>query len=235
MEPTATLFRDDAYLQRCEARVLAVSEDGVVLDRTVFYPLGGGQPGDTGQLLLADGSSTMISDTLKGDAGTILHRLGEGTVPAVGDLVTAVLDWDRRYAHMRMHTALHLLGAVLHYPVTGGSVGAERSRLDFDLQDGVDKDAVTEALNALVAADHPVTTSWITDAELEAQPELVRTMSVSPPRGVGRVRLLEIQGVDLQPCGGTHVRRTGEIGPLLVSKVEKKGQRNRRVAIVFAT
>jgi misacylated tRNA(Ala) deacylase len=234
MAETEALFRDDAYLQQCEARVISVVDGGLVLDRTVFYPLGGGQPGDTGTLLLPDDRTLAITGTRKGDGGHIVHEFApDATAPDPGTPVTVRLDWDRRHAHMRMHTALHLLGAVLQFPVTGGSIGAARSRLDFDMQDTVDKDAVTAALNALIEADHAVTTRWITDADLAAQPELIRTLSVKPPSGAGRVRLLEIAGVDLQPCGGTHVQRTGEIGPVLVAKVEKKGRHNRRVAIVF--
>jgi misacylated tRNA(Ala) deacylase len=231
---TTPLFRDDAYLRDCEAVVSAIVDGEIVLDQTVFYPLGGGQPGDSGRLILADGSAIGVVDTRKGDDGAILHVLDEGAAaPAVGTELRAELDWERRHAHMRMHTALHLLGVVLPFPVTGGSVGADRSRLDFDMQDAVDKEAVTEALNALIEADHGVSTRWITDEELDAQPELVRTLSVQPPRGAGRVRLLDIGGIDLQPCGGTHVRSTAEIGRVRVSKVEKKGRQNRRVAIVF--
>jgi misacylated tRNA(Ala) deacylase len=234
MTETALMFRDDAYVKSCAATVTRVSDHAVSLNQTIFYPLGGGQPGDTGSLTLADGSAMRVIDTRRGDQGAILHLLDHDVaLPEVGTQVTASIDWDRRHAHMRMHTALHLLGVVLRFPVTGGSVGADRSRLDFDMQDSVDKDAVTESLNSLIDADYAVTTRWITDAELDAQPELVRTLSVQPPRGAGRVRLLEIGGIDLQPCGGTHVQRTGEIGRVRVSKVEKKGRQNRRVAIVF--
>jgi misacylated tRNA(Ala) deacylase len=232
---TEPLFQQDAYLRSCEARVVEVGPDGVVLDRTVFYPLGGGQPGDTGVLRAADGREWRVADTRKGEAGRILHKLPEGVAPPVaGEAVEAALDWDRRHAHMRMHTALHLLGSVLRYGVTGGQVGAERSRLDFDTQDEIDKDRVTAAVNALVAADSAVSSTWITDEDLDRQPELVRTMSVQPPRGAGRIRLLDIAGVDLQPCGGTHVRSTAEIGPLVVTKVESKGRRNKRVYVALA-
>jgi len=231
---TEPLFQQDAYLRSCEARVVEAGPDGVVLDRTVFYPLGGGQPGDTGVLRAADGREWRVADTRKGEAGCILHKLEEGVAPpAAGEAVEAALDWDRRHAHMRMHTALHLLGSVLRYGVTGGQVGAERSRLDFDTQDEIDKDRVTAAINALVAADSAVSSTWITDEDLDRQPELVRTMSVQPPRGVGRIRLLDIAGVDLQPCGGTHVRSTAEIGPLVVTKVESKGRRNKRVYVAL--
>ncbi len=231
---TEALFRDDAYLRETSATVTACGDAGVVLDRTVFYPTGGGQPGDTGVLERADGSTLAVVDTRKGDGDAIVHVLADDAPrPDVGEALTARIDWQRRFRHMRMHTCLHLLGAVLPYGVTGGSIGAQRSRLDFDMQETVDKEAVAAGVNALIDGDHEVRTRWITDEELDAQPELIRTMSVKPPRGVGRVRLLEIVDVDLQPCGGTHVRRTGEIGRMRVGKVEKKGKRNRRVNILF--
>ena len=229
--PTEPLYREDAYLRRCSATVLAAANDAVVLDRTVFYAMGGGQPGDTGLLRMQD-RELLVADSRHGEDGAILHRVRPGSeLPGPGTPVEAVIDWERRYRHMRMHTALHLLGAVLPYGVTGGNIGAERSRLDFDMAETVDKDAVTAALQALVDANRPVSCRWISDEELEARPELVRTMSVQPPRGAGRVRLLEIEGVDLQPCGGTHLKATGEVGRVRVSKVEKKGKRNRRVYI----
>ena len=229
---TEQLFRDDAYLRDCSATVTTVTENAISLDRTVFYPMGGGQPGDTGRIEW-DGGAVDVVDTRYGD-GTILHLIADGTTPPpVGATVTASIDWDRRYRHMRMHTGLHLLGSVLQYGVTGGNIGAEKSRLDFDMQDTVDKESVTAALQALVAANHQVGSSWITDEELAAQPELVRTMSVQPPKGAGKVRLLEIEGVDLQPCGGTHLKSTSEVGQIRVSKVEKKGKHNRRVSIVL--
>lgn len=230
---TEPLFREDAYLQECNATVIRSEAGTIVLDRTVFYPAGGGQPGDTGTITW-DGGSTDIVDTRYGDGGTIQHVTAEGAaLPASGTTVQATLDWDRRYRHMRMHTALHLLGSVLQYGVTGGNISASKSRLDFDMEDTVDKDKVTAEVQALVAANHPVRCRWISDEELDAQPELVRTMSVQPPRGKGRVRLLEIEGVDLQPCGGTHLRSTGEVGRVQISKVEKKGRHNRRVSIVL--
>jgi misacylated tRNA(Ala) deacylase len=229
---TDPLFQQDAYLRSCQARVVESGPDGVVLDRTVFYPLGGGQPGDTGRLRAADGREWRVADTRKGEGGRILHKLETGvTPPGVGETLEAVIDWDRRHAHMRMHTALHLLGSVLRYGVTGGQIGAEKSRLDFDTQEEIDKDRVAAEVNALVVANHPVGSRWITDEELDRQPELIRTMSVQPPRGVGRIRLLDIAGVDLQPCGGTHVAATGEIGEVVVTKVESKGRRNKRVYI----
>jgi misacylated tRNA(Ala) deacylase len=228
---TKELFREDSYLKECDATVTEVRADGVVLDQTIFYPLGGGQPGDSGTLRW-DGGEAAVTDTRYGDGGAIVHRLAEGaTAPAAGTAVQCRLDWDRRYRHMRMHTAMHLLGAVLQYGVTGGNISAEKSRLDFDMEDTIDKEAVGAALARLVAADHPVSCRWITEEELDAQPELVRTMSVQPPRGKGSIRLLEIQGVDLQPCGGTHLRSTAEVGAVRIGKVEKKGKRNRRVNI----
>lgn len=231
MSMTETLFRDDAYLRECEATVLDTDEHAVVLDRTVFYAMGGGQPGDTG-ILRWTGGEARIVDTRYGDRGAIRHVLEDGAEPPpAGISVTAEIDWERRFRHMRMHTALHLLGAVLKYGVTGGNIGADRSRLDFDMEDTVDKDAVTAELRALVAANHTVSCRWITDAELAEQPDLVRTMSVQPPKNAGKVRLLDIEGVDLQPCGGTHLQSTGEVGDVAVTKVEKKGKHNRRVYI----
>jgi misacylated tRNA(Ala) deacylase len=232
---TDPLFQQDAYLRTCTAEVVAAGESGIVLDRTVFYPLGGGQPGDTGVLRAADGREWRVTDTRKGEAGRILHVLEAGaTPPGTGTAVEVSLDWDRRHAHMRMHTCLHLLGSVLRFGVTGGQIAADKGRLDFDTQEEIDKDAVTAAVNALVAANHAVRSMWITDEELDRQPELVRTLSVQPPRGAGRIRLLDIPGVDLQPCGGTHVASTGEIGPVAITKVENKGRRNKRVYIAFA-
>jgi misacylated tRNA(Ala) deacylase len=229
------LFQGDAYLKACEARVLECTAQGIELDRTIFYPLGGGQPGDTGWLRRADGYALRILDTRKGEAGSILHVPESGSHELkAGDEVRAEIDWERRYAHMRMHTALHLLGSVLRFGVTGGQIAADKSRLDFDTQEEIDRERVTAALNELIRTDTPVGSSWITDEELAAQPELIRTMSVRPPVGAGRIRLLEIPGVDLQPCGGTHVARTGEIGSVQVAKVENKGRHNKRVYISFA-
>jgi misacylated tRNA(Ala) deacylase len=234
MAPTEPLFQQDAYLRSCQAQVVEVLPEGVVLDRTVFYPLGGGQPGDTGVLRAGDCREWRVQDTRKGEGGRIVHQLGGGTAaPVAGDAVDAVLDWDRRYAHMRIHSCLHLLGSVLRYGVTGGQITAEKGRLDFDTQEDIDAERVTEAVNALIAADHPTRSNWITDEELDRQPELIRTMSVQPPRGAGRIRLLDIPGVDLQPCGGTHVARTGEIGRIAVTRVENKGRHNKRVYIAF--
>ena len=230
---TENLFREDSYLRECAATVVATDGESIALDRTVFYPLGGGQPGDTGTLSW-DGGSANIIDTRYGEDGAIRHLVAEGTeLPAEGCAVTATLDWDRRFLHMRMHTALHLLGSVLQYGVTGGNISATKSRLDFDMEDTIDKVKVNADLQALVTANHPINCRWITDADLDAQPDLIRTMSVQPPRGAGKVRLLEIEGVDLQPCGGTHLNSTGEVGQVSVGKVEKKGRRNRRVSIVL--
>lgn len=230
---TEILFRDDSYLRECQATVTASADDAVVLDRTIFYPTGGGQPGDTGRMSW-DGGNASIINTVYGDDGAIRHLMAEGdSLPDSGTSVNIEIDWDRRYRHMRMHTALHLLGSVLQYGVTGGSIGAEKSRLDFDMVDPVDKDAVNNALQSLVADDRPITCRWITEEELAAKPELVRTMSVQPPKGAGKIRLLEIEGVDLQPCGGTHLKSTGEVGAVRLGKVEKKGKHNRRVSIVL--
>jgi misacylated tRNA(Ala) deacylase len=230
---TEQLFRENSYLKECKATVTAVGENAIVLDQSVFYPMGGGQPGDTGEISW-DGGTTHIVDTRYGEDGEIRHLTEEGaSLPATGSAVTATLDWDRRYLHMRMHTALHLLGSVLQYGVTGGNISTTKSRLDFDMEDTVDKEQVTADLQALVAANHGVSHRWISDAELEAQPELVRTMSVQPPKGAGQVRLLEIENVDLQPCGGTHLKSTGEVGDIRIGKVEKKGRRNRRVSILL--
>ena len=238
---TLPLFRDDAYRPICEAEILAVNErGGIVLDRTVFYATSGGQPGDSGRLVV-DGVAVPIGAAVYGDdKAEIVHvPLTPEHLPQPGTFVQAEIDWPRRHRHMRMHTALHLLCALVPFPVTGGAIGAEESRLDFDISDAdaVDKDALTEGLNALVAADHPVTTRWITDEELQDNPGLVRTMSVKPPLGSGRVRLVAIGaggGVDLQPCGGTHVRSTGEIGRVAVTRIEKKGRQNRRIRLAFA-
>jgi misacylated tRNA(Ala) deacylase len=232
---TELAFRDDAYARSCEARVVAVNErGGVVLDRTVFYPTGGGQPGDSGVLRLADGSAVRIAATVKGEAADeVVHVLAEGeTAPPVGAAVTAEIDWEPRFKRMRAHTALHLLSAVLPFPVTGGQVSEGKGRLDFDMPEPpFDKEEIERRLNALVEAGRPVEPRWIDDAELAAKPELVKTMSVKPPMGQGRVRLIEVAGCDLQPCGGTHVRNTREIGRVAVTKIEKKGRINRRVAI----
>ena len=234
---TELVFRDDPYARSCEAVVTAVDERGIRLDRTVFYPTGGGQAGDRGRLRLADGREIEVVDTRKGDApDEVIHVPAEGApAPTVGSPVRAQLDWDRRHRLMRMHTCLHLLSAALPYPVTGGAVSDGKGRLDFDIPEAtLDKEEITAELNRLIAADHPVAPRWVTDDELAANPDLVKTMSVAPPTGHGRVRLIEIAGLDLQACGGTHVARTSEIGAVRVRKIEKKGRHNRRVSIVFA-
>ncbi len=235
---TETLFRSEPYARTCEAQVVAVNErGGIILDRTVFYPTGGGQPGDSGTVKLADGREIEIATTVKGGPedgdNAIVHVPAEGSaVPTAGDSVTAEIDWDRRHRHMRIHTCLHLLSSVLDYPVTGGQVGDGKGRLDFDIPEaGLDKEQITAELNRLIGEDHAVTTEWISDAELAAQPELVKTMSVQPPAGAGQVRLIRVEGHDLQPCGGTHVAQTAEIGAVTVTKIEKKGRQNRRVTV----
>src|SRR5947209_1888342 len=237
--PTDCLFREDAYLTSTPATVLGITEKGgIVVDRTCFYATSGGQPGDSGMLVTSAGefplATAVYNDQLKTE---IAHVPAEGVSerPAPGENVTLKLDWGPRYRRMRMHTALHLLSAVLPYPVTGGSVGEDDSRLDFDIPEaGLDKDEITAKLAAMIATNAAVMTRWIADAELEANPGLVKTMSVKPPMGSGRVRLVEIAGLDLQPCGGTHVRSTGEIGAVRVTQIEKKGKQNRRVRIGWA-
>lgn len=234
---TQDLFREDAQLRECDAALLRADERGLLLDRTVFYPQGGGQAGDAGTLTLPGGRELRIADTRKGEGGEILH------LPAAdqdlsgldaGVRVTARIDWTRRHAHMRFHTATHLLCALVPHPVDGCSITAGYARLDFHMSDPLDKDALTAGIARLVAEAHPVGHRWISDEELDANPTLVRSMSVLPPRGTGRVRLLEIDGVDLQPCGGTHVANTAEIGAVIVTKIEKKSAKTRRVVLGFA-
>jgi misacylated tRNA(Ala) deacylase len=232
---TETLYRTEPYLKEADAVVDAITpEGGIVLDRTIFYPTGGGQPGDAG-VLSWGGAEIGIATTVKGEGGAIVLIPGEAAgLPEVGERVLQSLDWDRRYRHMRVHTALHLLSVVIPLPVTGGAIATDKGRLDFDMPESPHaKEALEDALNDLVEADLPVIEDWITDEALEASPSLVKTMSVAPPRGQGRVRLIRIgtgeTQVDLQPCGGTHVARTGEIGRLRLGKIEKKGALNRRV------
>ncbi len=230
------IFRDDAYRKSCEATVLSADENGIRLDRTVFYPTGGGQPGDSGVLRLDGGGEVRIVEARKGaDHEDVVHVPEDGAaLPAPGAKVTAELDWERRYRRMRMHTCMHVLCSVIEGDVTGGQVGDGKGRLDFNLPDTrLDKEAITAALNRIIEEDHPVASRWISDAELQAQADLVRTMSVKPPMGTGRVRLMDIAGVDVQPCGGTHVQRTGEIGRVLVTKIENKGRQNRRINLTF--
>jgi misacylated tRNA(Ala) deacylase len=238
---TDYLFREDAYLAETEARILAVFPEGVELDRTIFYASSGGQPGDTGRLI-AGGRAIAVTGAVhpEGDRTRVLHLLAaDETPPGAGAVVTLALDWERRHRLMRMHSALHLLSVVLPYGVTGGSVGDDKGRLDFDMPaPPEDVAALEEALNGYVAADLPIGSEWISDAELAARPEMVKTMKVKPPMGQGRVRLVRIgteeETVDLQPCGGTHVRSTAEIGRLRIGKIEKKGRENRRVNLHFA-
>lgn len=228
------LFLDDAYLQTTSATVTAVLPGGVVLDRSIFYARSGGQPGDTGRLGWAGGEA-VVGEAIKGEDDTILLPL-TGTAPEPGTPVIATIDWPRRFAHMRMHTTLHLLCSLLPgAAVTGGQIGAEKSRLDFDLPEAPDKDAIERGLAALIEANHAVTTEWVDESVLDTNPGLVRTLSVKPPRGTGRLRLVQIGDapVDLQPCGGTHVARTAEIGAIRVLKIENKGKQNRRITLAF--
>jgi misacylated tRNA(Ala) deacylase len=225
------LFRDDPYLKACEATVVSVHEGAVELDRTVFYPLGGGQAGDTGRI-----GSWKVLDTRKGATGdSVLHLLEPNANVQVGMKLPLELDWERRHRLMRYHTALHLLGAVVKAPVTGGRIQDDKAHLDFDIEmEKLVKDEIESRLNELMGKNVPTSSYWITDAELDSRPELVRTMSVAPPRGEGRVRLLEIPGVDLQACGGTHVKNTAEIGKLTVARIRSEGKRNKRVTLTFA-
>lgn len=233
---TEALFRENAYQTETEATVLSSEPRGIALDRTVFYAQGGGQSGDQGTLVLEDGTTAPIVNTVyDADRATILHVPAEGAaLPRPGARVIARIDWDLRLKRMRAHTALHLLSVVAPYPVTGGSVGDAEGRLDFDSGEAVlDKAKIERRLNELIALDAAVSHRWIADAELEANPGLIKTMSVKPPMGTGRVRLIAIEGLDLQPCGGTHVARTSEIGPASVTGIEKKGKINRRVRIAL--
>jgi misacylated tRNA(Ala) deacylase len=236
---TEELFREDSTLRECSATVLALDEGGVILDRTVFYPLGGGQAGDAGVLRLADGRSVAIADARKSKLhpGAVLHVLPPDAdlSPLVpGTCVIAQIDWPRRHRHMRFHTSTHLLCALVPHPVDGCSITADYARLDFHMTEPLDKESLTAGLARLVSEAHAVSHHWISEAELDANPGLVRSMSVQPPRGLGRVRVLEIDGVDLQPCGGTHVGNTAEIGAVVVTKIEKKSAMTRRVVLGFA-
>ena len=235
---TQDLFREDAQLRECEATLLRADERGLLLDRTVFYPRGGGQAGDAGRLTLPGGRELVIADTRKGsEPGEIVHVPAAGADLgglAPGDVVTAEIDWARRHRHMRFHTATHLLCALVPHPVDGCSITADYARLDFHMTDPLDKEALTAGIARYVAAAHPVSHRWISEEELDANPGLVRSMSVQPPRGLGRVRVMEVQGVDLQPCGGTHVANTSEIGAVIVTKIEKKSAKTRRVVLGFA-
>lgn len=236
---TAKLFLEDPYQKTFDAKVVATGEHGVMFDQTLFYATSGGQPGDTGMLMVANQNIPVV-ETRKGEGmDDIWHILPEGAFLSVGDQISGTIDWDTRHKHMRMHTCLHLLCSLVVGDVTGGSIGAEKGRLDFNISaDAVDKDDLNQKLKDLIAADHPVSTEWITDAELSANPSLVRTMSVKPPMGGGKIRLVRIgtkeNTVDLQPCGGTHVKSTGEIGAVEIAKIENKGKQNRRISVVFA-
>jgi len=233
---TELLFRDDAYLKTATARVVAVQDGAVTLDRTVFYPLGGGQPGDTGFLIRDNGDRLAVIDTRKGvEPGAVAHRIAPGpAMPEVGEAVGLEIDWDRRYAHMRLHTALHVMSCVVVAPVTGGNISADKGRLDFDIDLALlDADRIAGGTNELIARAVPTETVWITDEELDARPELVKTMSVQPPRGAGRIRLLRIPDIDLQPCGGTHVANIAEIGGITVLRIRNEGKRNKRVEIAL--
>ena len=233
---TELLFRDDAYLAECDASVTGhTPEGGIIVDRSVFYPTGGGQPGDSGRITW-DGGALAVATAVKVEGGAVALVPSEPrAMPPVGAPVHLLLDWTRRYRHMRVHTALHLLSVVIPLPVTGGQIGVDRGRLDFDMPDPPGDMAIVEAaLNRLIDRDLAVTQEWISDAELAANPGLVKTMSVQPPLGQGRVRLIRIGQIDLQPCGGTHVARTGEIGRIEIGKIEKKGRVNRRVTLSLA-
>ena len=235
---TEELFREDSTLRECGARVTAVAANGIQLDRTVFYPQGGGQAGDAGVLRLPDGTELRIVDTRKGEQpGEIVHLpAAEADLSALqaGTVVTARIDWRRRHRHMRFHTATHLLCALVPHPVDGCSITADYARLDFHMTEPLDKETLTQGLARLVAEAHAVSHRWISEAELDANPSLVRSMSVQPPRGHGRVRVMAVEGVDLQPCGGTHVANTAEIGPVIVTKIEKKSAKTRRVVLGFS-
>jgi len=233
---TALLFRDDAYLQSAQARVVAITERGIELDRTIFYPLGGGQPGDIGALVRTNGERIAVTDTRKGDTiDSVVHIVAPSARPIeVGEELALELDWERRYALMRLHTALHVMSCVVIAPVTGGNISPDKARLDFDIDlNLLDAAKIERETNELIARGVTTETVWITEFELDAQPELVKTMSVQPPRGSGRVRLLKIPGIDLQPCGGTHVRNIAEIGAIRVVRIRNEGKRNRRVEIAL--
>lgn len=232
---TLELFRENGYLQDCDSLVTAIDGNRIVVDQTVFYPEGGGQPGDTGKLICSNGTEIPIEDTRKDrDSGLHCHVAAIGIpLPDIGERVRLEIDWPRRYRLMRMHSCMHMLCVAIPAPVTGGSIQDGRGRLDFDLPEPIDKEKITEKLQQLVAEDYPMRLSWITGEELAQQPELVRTMSVQPPNGSGRIRLVQFEGADLQPCGGTHVASSGEIGKVKVRKIEKKGKLNRRVVVEF--
>ena len=228
------LFNTNAYKKSCEASITAIDEKGIYLDRTIFYPTGGGQPGDSGSLTAVDGRTSIILEARKGITPYGVAHISneEKQLLKVGDSVTANIDWERRHRFMRMHSCMHLLSAIIRYPITGGQVGDGKGRVDFDIDgDLPGKEVITIQLNRLIEQNYPITSEWITDEELRVQPELIKTMSVKPPTGTGHVRLIRVEGVDLQPCGGTHVSQTGEIGRVEVRKIQNKGKQNRRVSI----
>lgn len=234
---TKLLFSDDAYLKKCQATVITSSEEGFQLDQTVFYGRGGGQPGDTGFFTLSDGTKIEIVDTVRSECGKNLIHVpaSRQVIPAPGSNVTATIEWARRYQLMRMHSCLHLLSAVIDGMVTGGQVGLETSRLDFDVPTtNLDKLEITDALNKLIEADHQIIPRWVPGDELVRNPALVKTMSVKPPEDADRVRLIDIDGTDLQACGGTHVTHTGEIGRAEITKIKNKGRHNRRVTVILS-
>jgi misacylated tRNA(Ala) deacylase len=232
---TKELFREDGYLKQCEAQVIEQQDNKIVLDQTVFYPTGGGQPGDTGRLIRQDGTPVAVLDTIKDrNSGTIWHIIDEGIELEQGEILSAEINWERRYSLMRLHSCMHMLCAIVPAPVTGGSIRDEgTARLDFDLPEPPDKVALNDQLNVLTSSDHAMRLTWITDEEMQAQADLVRTMSVKPPMGSGRVRLVEFDGVDLQPCGGTHVANSKEIGSVIIQSIKKKGKLNRRITIAL--
>ncbi len=227
------IFRLDPYAKTCVARVTKVCSDGVLLDKTVFYPQGGGQPGDTGFIKSTSGGVGRVTNTVRNrESGDHVHLIENAQKFCVGDSVSAEIDWLRRYCFMRMHSALHILCSIVKGGVTGGQIGTEKSRLDFDLgEEKMDRNYIQDTMNFIIKNDHPLVAKWVSEEELEQKPELIRTMSVKPPSGAGHVRLIDIKGVDIQPCGGTHVARSGEIGAIRVGKIENKGKRNRRINI----
>ncbi|MFD2207455.1 alanyl-tRNA editing protein [Kiloniella antarctica] len=232
------LFYKDAYQKSCEAVITFAQNGSIRLDQTIFYPTGGGQPGDSGWIELENGDKILITEARKGESheDIVLHLEEGPPLPAVGVKVIVHLDWERRYGHMRIHSCLHLLCASVVGDVTGGQISAAKGRLDFNLPDtAIDKIALEDKINQLIEEDHPITMDWISDEELDNNPSMIRTMSVKPPRGSGKIRLVKIgENVDLQPCGGTHVKSTGEIGKIKIGKVENKGKQNRRINLTFA-
>ena len=228
---TEKLFIENAYTNTDSSVVKECYQNEVILDKTIFYPIGGGQPGDTGTFKWGNKEAKIIN-TYSNRDNSIVHIVDESDpIPISGESIDISIDWEKRYLHMRMHTGLHLLGSILKYGVTGGNISASKSRLDFDMEDAVDKEYVNAELEKLVDADHPISSSWITQEELKNNPEMIRTMSVRPPSNAEKIRLVKIGNIDLQPCGGTHVNSTAEVGKIRVGKVEKKGKRNRRVNI----